>query len=127
MDLKIIRKVNADFLGISASIICAIHCAIWPLVLMLLPIGSLWSENVYVEYCLLGFSFLIGIWSLGRGYLMHHKRFLSVFIFIISFSILLLAHFYIENSLELLLIFLAAIGIIIAHLLNYRWMKICKI
>lgn len=125
MGEKIIKKLNADFLGVGASVICAIHCAVWPLLLMLLPIaGNSLHEHEYLEYALLSFSFLVGIWSLGRGYLLKHKRAASLLLFIISFCILVFAHLYMDSIAELLIIFLAAVGIIIAHLLNLRWCKI---
>jgi hypothetical protein len=121
---KIVRKINADVLGVGASVICAVHCAIWPLLLMLLPIaGSNLNEHENLEYFLLSFSFLIGIWSLGRGYFFRHKRLGPLLLFFISFLLLLLAHWYVDHEWEFLLIILAASGIIIAHLLNLKWSK----
>lgn len=125
MGEKIIKKLNADILGVGASLICAIHCAIWPLLLILLPIaGSSLHDHEYLEYALLSFSFLVGIWSLGRGYLLKHKRPNSLLIFIVSFSVLVFAHLFMANAAGLIVIFLAACGIIVAHLLNLKWSKV---
>ena len=48
-------KINYDALGIAASVACAIHCAVLPLVITSLPIlginiiNNFWFEIFYIE------------------------------------------------------------------------------
>ena len=58
-------KINYDALGITASIACAIHCALLPLVLTSLPIlGFNIINNLYFEVMMIALAMSIGIYSL---------------------------------------------------------------
>ena len=64
-----------DGAGATASLVCAVHCALMPLVITLLPLvglGFLSSEPV--EWLLLGLSTLLGVSSLCLGYRRHRSR-----------------------------------------------------
>jgi MerC mercury resistance protein len=62
------RKINLDALGVTASILCAIHCAILPLVLASLPIlGINILHNPLFEYGMIGVAFAIGTIALRWG------------------------------------------------------------
>jgi hypothetical protein len=64
-----------DGAGATASLVCAVHCALMPLVITLLPLvglGFLSSEPV--EWSLLGLSALLGVSSLCLGYRRHRSR-----------------------------------------------------
>ena len=62
-------KINWDALGITASLACAIHCAILPLFISSLPLfGVNIIENQRFEYLMIGIAFLVGIYSLNHGF-----------------------------------------------------------
>ena len=65
-----------DRSGASVSTLCAIHCALMPLVVALLPlIGLEFLADERTEVALLGLSVAIGLASLGLGFALHrHKR-----------------------------------------------------
>lgn len=112
-------KVNWDALGITASLACAIHCAILPLFLSSLPVfGIEIIENKLFEYAMILLAFLIGAYSLLHGYLRHHHRFLPIGLFVLGFIFLLLKQFF--HAWEYWLLAIAVLGIISAHLLNFR-------
>src|SRR5262245_45490 len=86
---KIMFKINYDALGIAASLACAIHCAVLPLVLTSLPIfGVNIINNVLFEFLMIGLAFAIGFYALYHGYRKHHHRVLPIILF--SMGILLL-------------------------------------
>jgi len=62
-------KINYDALGIAASIACAIHCAILPLVLTSLPVlGINIINNLFFEIGMILLAMIIGIYSLNHGF-----------------------------------------------------------
>jgi hypothetical protein len=66
-------KINYDALGIAASVACAIHCAILPLLLSSLPLfGINIINNTSFEYIMIFIALCIGLYSLWHGYKKHH-------------------------------------------------------
>lgn len=119
---NIFRRMNLDTLGIGASIICAVHCALLPLLFAALPLlGMEITEHAILEYCLLLFSFLIGCLALGVGYWRHHRRLMPLLLFTAGFALLLTGHFWTEAVvLEYAAICVGAGAIMAAHFINQR-------
>ncbi len=112
-------KINWDAFGIAASAACAIHCALLPLFLTSLPLfGVNIIDNPVFEYCMIGLSFCIGLYSLYHGRKKHHHSWLPLLVFAMGMALLLAKVAWHEWSLVLLI---PAVGAIItAHYLNYR-------
>ncbi len=116
-------KINWDTLGIATSLACAIHCALLPLIFTSLPVfGINVIENFAFEISMVVLAFAIGIYSLYHGYKKHHHNLLPIAIFTTGFMSLILKLFFAEYENWLLLP--AVIGIIAAHLINFR---LCRI
>jgi hypothetical protein len=114
-----IRKINWDALGITASIICAIHCAILPLAVASLPIlGINIIHNPVFEYGMILLAFLIGTRALWHGYRRHHRQTVPLLMFIIGLSFLVAKQVWHEYEFRLLPF--AVILIVAAHILNFR-------
>lgn len=112
-------KINLDSIGISASLACAIHCAVLPLFFTSLPIfGMEILNNKIFEYCMIAFAGFIGSYALYHGWKKHHHKLLPLVIFLAGLALLVLKEVFI--SIELVLLIPAAILIIGAHVLNYR-------
>ncbi|HVI48906.1 MAG TPA: MerC domain-containing protein [Chitinophaga sp.] len=129
MEERFFSKMNLDALGIGASLVCAVHCALLPMALAIMPLlGISITDHAGVEYGLLSFSFLIGCVALGRGYYRYHRRRLPLLLFATGFILLLVGHF---RSMELLweytLICVGAAAIVAAHLMNHRKCRDCRI
>src|SRR6476620_3381259 len=84
-------QVNWDALGIATSLVCAIHCAVLPLLLTSLPLfGINIIHNNFFEAGMITLAFLIGSFALFHCYSRHHHRplplliFSSGFIFLVS-------------------------------------------
>lgn len=67
-----VRYNLLDRFGATGSLLCAIHCALTPLLLAAMPaLGlSLWSDDG-VEWALVVFVTLLGLFSLGWSYRRH--------------------------------------------------------
>src|ERR1700680_1069082 len=114
-------KISLDAIGIGASFICAIHCALLPLLLIVLPLTGLeFLHSNVLDFTLLGTSFLIGCFALLRGYRKYHHKKNAILLFALGFPILAISHFYFKNRTAIILIVIAASLIITAHLINWK-------
>jgi len=116
-------KINWDVLGVAASLACAIHCALLPLVFTSLPIfGINVIENTVFEIIMVVLAFAIGICSLYHGWKKHHHNLVPIIVFLLGFIFLVLKLFFVEY--ENWLLVPAVTGIISAHIMNFRACKI---
>ncbi len=116
-------KINWDALGITASVACAIHCALLPLLLTSLPVfGFDIISNVFFEYGMIVLAFLVGSYALSHGFRKHHHRFLPLTVF--SVGILFLVAKQVWHDLHIWFLAPAVLAIISAHYLNYRFCKV---
>ena len=112
-------KINWDALGITASLACAIHCALLPLFLSSLPLfGVNIIENIQFEYLMIGVAFAVGAYSLYHGHRKHHHSWLPLTLFSIGI-ICLLAKMQWHEWRHWFLV-PAVICIVTAHFINYR-------
>lgn len=118
-------KINWDALGIAASLACAIHCALLPIVLTTLPLfGFNIIDNVAFEAVMIGVAFCVGVYAFYHGYKRHHHSFLPVGVFIVGFVFLVLKEIFHQSA--LLLLIPAVLSIITAHYMNYRYCQKAK-
>ncbi len=111
-----------DALGITASLACAIHCALLPLFLTSLPVfGINIIHNVTFEVVMIVLAFCIGSFSLFHGYRSHHHRYLPLIVFSAGFIFLVLKQFFLQDELWFLLP--AVIFIMSGHFLNYYFCR----
>jgi hypothetical protein len=112
------KNWNWDAIGISASLACAIHCALLPLFFSSLPLlGINLLHNFKFEFGMILVSFAIGAYSLYHGYKKHHHSYKPFLIFSIGIAIMFSRMIF--RSLELYLLVPAAILIIYAHIKNH--------
>lgn len=116
-------KINYDALGIAASIACAIHCAVLPLIMSSLPIlGINIINNFWFEIFMIVLAMGIGLHSLTHGFKKHHHRVLPIVVFIIGISLLLVKQ--ILHQYQIWFLVPAVILIVSAHYINYRQCRI---
>lgn len=116
-------KINYDALGIAASIACAIHCAVLPLIMSSLPIlGINIINNFWFEIFMIVLAMGIGLHSLTHGFKKHHHRVLPIIVFVIGISLLLVKQ--ILHQYQLWFLVPAVILIVSAHFINYRQCRI---
>ncbi|MFI5154079.1 MAG: MerC domain-containing protein [Chitinophagales bacterium] len=112
-------KVNLDFLGIGASVICAIHCAILPMLLSSLPLfGINIIHNSWFEALMILLALAIGSISLIHGYRKKHTEIFPLIFFSLGMG-LLFARKYCPVY-EVWLVPIALMGIVTAHIANFR-------
>jgi hypothetical protein len=120
-----------DRLGVSASTLCAIHCAAMPFLLSILPaIGLGFLANTAFEIAMIATSIAIGTISLGSSYRLHRR--LNALMMMASGGMLLIFNFFGHEShsamTETLHPYIAAVaGLMIAsaHWINMRLCDSC--
>mgnify|MGYP000158830057 CR=1 FL=1 len=116
-------KINWDAFGIAASVACAIHCAVLPLILSSLPLfGINIIENQGFEFIMIALAFIMGVYSLYHGRKKHHHSFYPMLLFAAGISLLFIKSMLHSHNLMLLLP--AVSLVVIAHYLNY---KLCRV
>jgi len=112
-------KLNWDALGIITSVVCAIHCALLPVLVTSLPVfGINIIHNSFFEWSMIALAFAVGSYSLFHGYIKHHRSFYPILVFSVGFVFLLLKQFFTQYETPLLIV--AVVFIISAHYYNYR-------
>jgi hypothetical protein len=117
--INTLKKINTDTIGISVSLLCAIHCAVLPLFFTSLPLFGLeiLHDKIF-EYGMIGLAGIIGSYALYHGWKKHHHKTLPLIIFFTGLSLLVLKEVF--PAVEIFLLIPAAILIISAHYINYR-------
>lgn len=109
-------------MGITASVACAIHCAVLPLFLSSLPLfGVNIIENRSFEFGMIGLALGVGLYSFYHGFTKHHHSWIPIALFLMGILLLLLKVSLHEWRFWLLAP--AVILIVLAHYLNY---KLCR-
>lgn len=116
-------RINWDALGITASVACAIHCAVLPMFMSALPLfGVNIIHNLAFEAGMVALAFGIGAYSFYHGFRKHHHSGLPFILFSAGIGLLILKLFFIHYENWLLLP--AVVLIVLAHFLNYRFCRV---
>lgn len=112
----------ADRFGASASMLCAVHCALLPLVIAVLPaLGLGFLADHRFEHVFIAFASMLALTALIVGF-RRHQRF-RAFWFLLPGIALLCAGIVVEYDSTLLHAALVAMGgslVALAHLTNLR-------
>lgn len=116
-------KINWDALGITASVACAIHCAVLPLFLSSLPLfGVNIIHNFLFEAGMVLLAFGIGAYSFYHGYRKHHHNKWPFLLFSAGIALLIVKLFFVHYDTWLLIP--AVILVVTAHFMNYRQCRV---
>lgn len=116
-------RINWDALGISASLACAIHCAVLPLMLQSLPVlGVNIIDNMAFEYGMILLAFGIGSYSFWHGYRKHHHSLVPFSLFVAGMAFLIAKQIWHDYQIPLLSA--AVVLIVLAHLRNFRMCRV---
>ena len=117
--------INWNVLGLSAGVICAIHCALLPLFISSLPLlGIEFLNNTYFELSMIMIAVVVGSYSLIHGYKRHHHRLFPLYSFYAGILLLVINHFFADHT--LLLIIPSSALIILAYYFNWRLCRTAK-
>jgi len=128
--LGLINRNKLDRLGAAVSLTCALHCALTPILLGLLPLAGLgFLRDEQTEWAFIIAAIGLGAVSLLPSYVRQHKQARPLLLFAMGAGALLAARLYLEEKpqLELPAVLIGALLIACAHLLNRRFCRVCSI
>ncbi|MBT2619853.1 MULTISPECIES: MerC domain-containing protein [Chryseobacterium] len=102
-----------DAVGISAAVLCLIHCIIFPL-LMIVPLGI--SHNPYVDLAFLFIGGVVVYRVTKKVSKLWLKSLFWISILLISISVLVDLIY----EIHIPLIYVGAVGLITGHILNFK-------
>jgi hypothetical protein len=118
-------KINWDALGIGASLACAIHCAVLPLLYTTFPLfGVNIIHNPFFEWFMILLALAIGINALWHGFLKHHHSKWPVTLLVTGFTFLIAKEWL--PGYHTLMVVIAVAFIVSAHFLNYRLCRVAN-
>jgi hypothetical protein len=117
-----------NWVGATASLICAIHCLAMPLLIGALPIlGLSLLTSPWLEWSLIGFTGTVGLLTLLPSYHWKHRRLQPLALFLLGFGLILAAKFLLDegSSLETSGMVTGALFVAGANLTNHRLTHTC--
>lgn len=126
MQAKSIYKSHADRIGITASLICAVHCVALPVFFTTVPfLGIEILKNPFIEAATILVSMCVGGWAIVRGYRLYHKKKMILSFFIAGLALMIAGNFVPYNWADMGLKFAGGTLVILAHVKNWRSSKHC--
>jgi energy-converting hydrogenase Eha subunit A len=116
-------KINLDFAGLAASMVCAIHCIAMPVLLSLgLMNGSQFMGNHYFDTFIIALGILIASLSLLGDYKIHRSK-LPLGLIVLGFTVLIIG---LKLGHDLPHVLMSVIGssfVASAHFINWKKSK----
>lgn len=116
-----------DRLGISASMLCIVHCLLTPAVVLFSPLVGEWMSAPAFHAVIVIIVVPIALWALWRGYTQHKQKrvlILGVIGIALIFGAIWVGH---ENKWETVLMICAGVLLSLAHLSNLHSCRIASV
>ncbi len=119
-------KLSLDAVGVTTSLVCAVHCAVVALMLGALPAMSLFAAP-WVDWVFLSISIGVGVFALVPGY-RRHRLLTPLVLFATGIAILLIMRLMRipPSLLELGVVGAAAVLLVTAHWKNRGALHRCQ-
>lgn len=121
------RYTNLDRIGMTASTLCALHCAVVPLIFTFLPLAGFgFLTNPLFEWGMILLALLLGVASIFMAYFRTHRRALPLLLLLGGFAVIILGHMYLHGWVEAIIVPSGGLAIALAHYLNYKYVDKCN-
>ncbi len=116
------QRADVDRIGMIASTLCAIHCAVVPILLTSLPlIGLGFLAKPWFEWGMILLALIIGIGSLAYSFFNTHRRLTPLVLFLVGFIYVVGGHLLLHGWKEAIVVPLGGLTIVTAHFINRRY------
>lgn len=106
---------------------CAIHCAVVPLLFTSLPlIGLGFLTRPWIEWGMIVLALLIGVYSIGLSFLRNHRKPMPLILLVAGFFIIIPGHAFLTGVTESFIVPVGGLTIALAHYVNYRYVGVCR-
>lgn len=124
--VKPVYQVKWDAIGIGASLACAVHCVLLPVIFTTLSLfGVEILENVFLEVLTVLVTISAGGWAIWKGYMRLHRQRAVLVCFVIGLLLMISGNFVDPAPVEMGFKITGAILIITAHIRNWRGCREC--
>ncbi|AFL82680.1 MerC mercury resistance protein [Belliella baltica DSM 15883] len=134
--IKRISTQSADLMGISASLLCLIHCLVFP---VFISLGFIFSpsenhihdhnhEHVHFDWHILDYLFiLLAIWAVYNAVKSTQSKSIKIALWIAVsiFSIGVILHEIFDWM--IIISFLSSVGLVIIHVINWKFHRKCNV
>lgn len=110
-----------DRLGISASMLCLVHCLVTPVLILLAPfVGNFLSQPIF-HIVIVAIVFPVATWALWLGYRLHHMK-RMLWLGVLGLTLIACAMTLGKNDPHVEMLFMVSAGVFLssAHYLNLR-------
>ena|ERR1700744_2360324 len=124
-----LQKMTAklDRIGMTASTLCAIHCAAVPLLITLLPLVGLdFLAQPWVEWGMIVLALIIGVSSISISFFNSHHKLLPIILLITGFVIIITGHALLRGWIEGIIVPIGGLVIVAAHFINNKYAGSCQ-
>jgi len=119
-----IKNNTLDIIALASSLICAIHCAIIPIVLSFSSLSSLhFLENPLIEWFFIILGVLFVLFSLWPSYKRNHHKIKPLLIASIGFSMIAIGRLEYSELWEISYTVIGASLVSVAHYFNWKFLK----
>lgn len=124
---KLKLNLNLDKIGMTASVVCAFHCAFFPVLITILPLlGIGFLVKGWAETAMIVFSILIAGISILSAYKLH-QNLLPLILLAAGFTIISVVHLFLPENLEPIILPLGGLTIALAHFFNLNYKNKCML
>ncbi len=110
----------------TASVLCAIHCAIVPILITSLPLLGLgFLANPLLEWGMITLALFIGFYAIGLSYFRTHHKPLPIILLTTGFLVILAGHLLITGWHEAIIVPVGGLLIAAAHFFNFKYTGMC--
>ncbi len=119
-----IKNNSIDLIAFSSAIICAVHCAVIPIILSFSSLSSLhFLENPLIEWIFIGLGLLFAITSLWSSYKKVHHQPKPLLFSALGFTLIALGRLNLTELWELVNTITGAFIVALAHYLNWKLLR----
>ncbi|WP_299513895.1 MerC domain-containing protein [Mucilaginibacter sp.] len=120
-------RSKLDSIGMTASTLCAIHCAIVPMLITFLPLVGLgFLTNPWFEWGMIILALLLGVSSIFMSYFGTHRKALPLLLLFAGFTLVIAGHIYLRGWIEAIVVPAGGLTIAFAHFVNFKYVGICN-
>lgn len=118
---KYTSRINPDLLGAIASVACAIHCMLVPIIVSIGLMNTSHHGHSF-DFIMLTIGLIFAIYSLGKQYMVS-RNITPILIVLLGFGLLILGIF----SHTWILSVSGGLVVAYAHYINYSHSAVCKV
>jgi len=117
-----------DAIGVGASLICAVHCVLLPVLFTTFTLfGIEILENAWLEVTTVLISMGFGGWAIWKGYKRIHRQKSVLVYFLIGLLLMLVGNFLHATTYEMGLKIAGAVLLIVSHVKNWKSCRDCEV